>query len=297
MAKSDHDEEGALPWWVGLARQFANLRSESWLRFVLRLSIFAIICVVVIVVIAAIATAFFDFRIVGNQVYFGPLNSSPITYAWVDAAAGFQNSGCFVSKAERVLLEPEGQVHAASDQIRDLARIVKPLIVNGPTGRQWPDEILRRYPPVEVSESVLFYRDWTGPEGESEQSDILEECKLRRELGWGALLAVVLPFQSSPRQDPFEVMDKAHLSPADLVAVPRRMELNAERDGWLTFIVNEAVMSPFSSSSDSVDYYGALKVATQRLSGDPRHRIPMSSIPFIWYSDNAGAFRVKITRP
>jgi hypothetical protein len=47
----------------------------------------------------------------------------------------------------------------------------------------------------------VFYRDWAGPEGEDVHGDILEECKLRKDLGFGALMAVILAHEPSARRE------------------------------------------------------------------------------------------------
>jgi len=150
-------------------------------------------------------------------------------------------------------------------------------------------------PPLD--ESIIFYRDWTGPEGEAVYSDLLEDCKLRKELNWGALLAVILPAQASARADPYEILKNSGLSSSDLIPISAETPLTVERDGWLTFIINEAVISPNSPSRDSQLYYDALKRTAESLTGDPRHRIPLQSIPLIWFADNNGAFRVTVFYP
>lgn len=210
----------------------------------------------------------------------------------VDSTTGFQNSGVFLPKGRKVLLEPEGRIHVASDHIYNLARSIKPLLLKGLPNRPWSEAIRQRYPLPHFDENNVFYRDWFGPEGESHHSDILEECKLRKELNWGTLLAVVMPNEVSSLTDPFEALRTNGLDVGHLVHVPGKRELTADRDGWLVFIINDAVISPYSPSQDSRDYYDALRKTAEDLSGDTRHKIHLRSVPLVWYSDNVGAFRV-----
>jgi hypothetical protein len=107
-------------------------------------------------------------------------------------------------------------------------------------------------------------------------------------------LAVVLETPPSARTDPWEVLKSNKLTAFDLIPVPGEATLIAEREGWLVFIINEAVVSPASPSRDSQLYYETLKLKAEELEKDSRHRIPLQSIPLLWFADNNGAFRVTI---
>lgn len=223
--------------------------------------------------------------------------------ATVEATAGLQNSGIFLHEGDKVILEPEGRIHLAAVQLRNLASAIKPMIVNGLPHKNWPPDIREKYPAPRFDDSNIFARDWIGPGGEQSQSDLYEECKLVKELGWGSLLAVVIPEKTANRSksllassDPFEVLKEAGLSPTDLKPVPSQTEFTAEREGWLSFIVNEAVLSPYAPSQDSREYYGALKQAHQELLRNPTHELYLSSIPLVLFSDNVGTFRVTVKR-
>jgi hypothetical protein len=234
-------------------------------------------------------------RIVTNQMMLGGSERSTTERIIIDATAGFQNSGIYLQKGQRVALEPEGRIHLAIEQLHNLTRSIKPLIVQGLPERSWPESIKNRYPlPDFKNDQDIFYRDWVGPEGESFQSDILEDCKLRKDLNWGALMTIVMPTEVLSQTDPFEVLQSNQLTANQLISVPSKTEIIANRDGWLTFIVNEAVISPFSTSKDARDYYDALKAAVQELSGTARYKVHLRSVPLTWFSDNAGTFRVKV---
>jgi hypothetical protein len=278
---------------------FFNEPFRFWLRL-LGLSL-ALTPAVVLTLISLlfVSTRFFNLRIEDGQVSLGTEEQTIGLQATVESTSGFQNSRVYLKQGEKVILEPEGRIHLASDHLYNFARAAKPLIVNGVPDpqEQWPEEILQKYPMPRLTERNTFYRDWVGPEGDSYPSDILEECKLRRELNWGSLLAVVIPDDKfSAQTDPWEVLSTNSIEPNQLVQVTGRTEFVADRDGWLTFIVNEAVISALSPSQDSREYYDALKRMSQDMSNNPSHRIPMRAIPLVWFSDNAGAFRVKISR-
>jgi len=225
-----------------------------------------------------------------NQVNHQALGS----HATVDAVSGFQSSRIFVRAGQRVTLQPEGRIYIASDQAGTFARAAKPLLVHYLPNRNWPDTVRSRYPLPNFDEKMIFYRDWIGPEGDSYQGDILEECKLRRDLHWGTLLAVILPAEVSSQMDPYEVLAANKTDVTRLVHVPGKTDFVSDHDGWLTFIVNDAVVSPYSSSKDAREFYEALKIAAQELSKSNRHRIPLQSLPLVWYSDNLGAFRITV---
>lgn len=104
-----------------------------------------------------------------------------------------------------------------------------------------------------------------------------------------------MPNQASAREDPYEVLKANGLSVHDLHPLPSEQGIEADRDGWLTFIINEAVISPSSPSQDAQLYYNTLKQAADTLHDNPRHRIPLASIPLVWFADNNGAFRVTVS--
>lgn len=277
---------------------FLNEPFQFWWRL-LGLSLALTPAVVLTLVSLMFAsTRFFNLRIEDGQISFGSEEQTISLQTTVESTSGFQNSRIYLKAGEKVVLEPEGRIHLASDHLYNFARAAKPLIVNGVPNpqEQWPDEVLRKYPLPRLTERNTFYRDWVGPEGDSYPSDILEECKLRRELNWGSLLAIIIPSDKfSAQTDPWEVLSTNALDPSQLVQITGRTEFVADREGWLTFIVNEAVISALSPSQDSRDYYDALKRMAQEMSNNPAHRIPMRAIPLIWFSDNAGAFRVKVS--
>jgi hypothetical protein len=255
--------------------------------------LYAIPLLVLVLALAAVIIVDLLHRVVDGRFYLGEKLELG-AHATVDAIAAFQTSGVEAKQGQKLRLSPDGRVSVAIDHQVHLASAVKGFIVQRSPNGRWPEFILRRYPEIPLTEANVFYRDWAGPEGEEVQGDILEECKLRKDLGWGALMVVVLPHEPSARADPFEVLKAANLSPDDLVPVPHPMTITAPRDGWLAFIINEAIMSPLSPSSDSRMFYDILKKTSEELAGDVRHQIPLRSIPLLWFADNAGAFRIAI---
>jgi hypothetical protein len=277
-----------LPWWLGRLIKF--LHAQPLAGFIVK--VMAVLGIMALVLM--LCGKLMGVRIVAGKMYVG--SNPPVlgAHATVDATAGFQNSGIRLRKGDIVVMRPEGRVHIAMDHANNLATAVKGLIVNKASGHAFSELLKRRYPLPQFDESLVFYRDWNGPEGENTQSDMLEDCKLRKDLGWGALLVVVLPCQPSAREDPFEVLKSCNLSPVDLVGVPAETRLTAEREGWLSFIINEAIMSPLSPSAESQAYYRTLKEAADTIADD-RHKIPLRSIPLTWFADNNGAFRVTVS--
>ena len=106
---------------------------------------------------------------------------------------------------------------------------------------------------------------------------------------------VVLPIQVAATADPLEVLQANGISATEFVDIPGKKEIVAPRDGWLTFIVNDVVVSPYSASQDGKDFYDALKRASEDLSKENRHRIPLQSLPLVFFSDNLGSFRITVT--
>jgi hypothetical protein len=279
------DSVQPLPWWLGILKKAVSSFGAP-----------RVLYAIAVLVLASTGAAFLAVKYLNFNVVEGHINMGGPhelgAHATVDAIAAFQTSGVQVKKGQKVRLTPDGRVSVATDHQVHLAQAVKGFIVQRTPTKRWPASVLKRYPEVPLTESNVFYRDWVGPEGEDVTSDILDECKLRKDLGWGALMFIILPQEPSARSDPFEVLAGARLTPDDLVPLPHAMTITATRDGWLAFIINEAILSPLSPSEDSKLFYSILKNASEELADDVRHRIPLRSIPLIWYADNAGAFRV-----
>jgi hypothetical protein len=255
-----------------------------------------VVALIVSVIVLYVATRFFGLKIKEGKLYLGvyevPLSGS----VTVDATTGWQNSGIRLRKGDRIHLEPSGRVHLAANHLYNLAHVIKPLIIEGSPGRNWSKRLRDRYPPLKLDESNIFYRDWIGPDGEDTSSDMLDGTKIRPDLKWGVLLAVVLPNPISDRNDPMRVLADNDIKTYELIPVTGPIEIEAPRDGWLAFIVNDAVLSPVSGSAESRDFYSALVRMKDDLNDDPRHQLHESSIPLIWFSDNAGSFRVLVSQ-
>lgn len=288
--QTDNTIPSDLPWWLAILHWLFRSR-DGFLRF---LSLLIILTLFLGVMLFA-GIKLFNLRVVAGQVYLGGQRPVLGAHVTVDATAGFQHVGIYIKKGEKLKLNPEGRIHIAMDHAHNLATVVKGILINNTEGKDFADDIKKRYPNPPLDGSIVFYRDWCGPEGETPFSDLLEECKLRKEHPWGALMVVVLPSEVSARADPLEVLKSNKLTPQSLTLVKGETEFVADRDGWLTFIINEAILSPHSTSEDSKKYYESLKAIAGTLTGDPRQRITLRSIPLIWYADNNGAFRIVVT--
>jgi hypothetical protein len=251
----------------------------------------------------------------------------------VESTAGFQNSGIYLKKGDRVVLRPGGRINLAMRQVYTFTGLVKPIIADKlPAGNALNDryksrnqlkdpetgEILQDLTEIDMLKRITtvgrfgqgetFHRDWIGPDGEEVSSEDLDPCLLFRSTSgvtprWGMLLAQVLEDPGTATADPFQVLSRNGLRSDNLIPVSnlQNFTLEAERDGWLTFIINEAVLSGEMGSSQPVqpqsckDYHDILmEVANTFKGGDyrNRYRIVERSIPLIWFADNIGAFHV-----
>ncbi|MEH2087027.1 hypothetical protein [Nostoc sp.] len=286
--------------WLSILSSVTSLRRDQWLRLLALMLVTVLGTLFILMSLLFISTRFFGLRILAGQIFLDPNYQSLGAHVTVDATAGFQNSGIFLKTGQKISLFPEGRIHLASEQIYDFAKSVKPLIVNDKElANRWSAQIKQRYQ-SKPSDKNVFYRDWVGPEGDSEASDILEDCKLQKDMPWGRLLAIIIPgkdFSKIPKDftqsDPFEVLNDNQLKSSQLFSVTNNTEFTADQDGWLTFIVNEAVISQYSPSENAKDYYKALQRAYPDLS-DGRKKMHLGSLPLVFFSDNAGAFRITV---
>lgn len=218
-------------------------------------------------------------------------------YVTVNANAGFQTR-IRVRKGQKVILEPEGHIHIASEQLKNFGDSIRPLIVRGLPNEKWPPDIIK-YGLYKFDKNKEFIRSWIAPGGESFQSKMLQECRLRLDQPWGILMAIVIPSQKiSDLSDPFEVLGSNGLKPNQLIPVPDKKEILVQQDGWLTFIVNEAVISKHSLSSEtSKKYFRAIEQSVQKegLVANSSHSVDFGSVPLVFFYDNVGAFRVHVT--
>jgi hypothetical protein len=252
-------------------------------------------------------------QVKGEQIYFGSIEigriyanpdyQTPGTRITVEATAGFQNSGIYLKKGDTVSLEPDGRVYLALPQIYSFTGLIKSLIAAKlPVGEEYKNYKSVNKPldfAKDLTKDNIFRRDWTGPDGEELDSKDLNQCLLflgnQTQKGrWAMLLAQVMEKPGSATSDPFQVLIDNKLEPSNLIPVPNRKDLEAERNGWLTFIINDAVISKNSQSKPCQDYHEALTRASEdlRSRGDDDHRVPILSIPLVWYADNVGAFHV-----
>jgi hypothetical protein len=158
----------------------------------------------------------------------------------------------------------------------------------------------------------VFRRDWIGPDGEEISSPELDSCLLvparSGQPRWGQLLAQVMKKPVSARTDPFQALAINVLKPEDLQFVSERnhITLEAAQDGFLTFIINEAVFADpsnykpesYPQPEDCKRGYEALFNASKNLTkqGNKNYTIRPGSIPLVWYSDNIGSFQVIVRR-
>jgi hypothetical protein len=112
------------------------------------------------------------------------------------ATAGFQNSGIYLNKGDKVSLEPDGRVHLALGQVYTYADRVKELISDNLSANDYKS-YKDTYSLQPFTKKDVFRRDWIGPDGEEIDSRDLNQCLLfqgnSQQTGrWGMLLAQVL---------------------------------------------------------------------------------------------------------
>lgn len=251
------------------------------------------------------------------------LSHYAISQITIESNSGFQNSGIYLRAGEKVVLDPDGRINLAMLQTSAYTRLAKAIIAyNLPDTKDYLDykkTYLKTFisqPSSEASsqESMnnfaylskltggeVFRRDWLGVDGEKIDSRDLNACLLfqgnsTQTGNWGMLLAQVMANPGSAISDPFEVLQENSVATSELVPITGQdFAFEAPRDGWLTFIVNDAVLSSDGTPERQpcVDYRQALRKASDsmKFQGDT-FRVSDRSIPLTWYSDNLGAFHV-----
>ena len=128
---------------------------------------------------------------------------------------------------------------------------------------------------------------------------MLDGARVLPSVQWGALLGVIIPGSLSNvlnSSDPFKVLKDKGVSTSDIFVVgEEHIDIQASRDGWLTFMVNDAVVSQHASAKISHEMHEALHNAAQELR-ERLHQLDTSTLPLFWFSDNIGSFRVVIRK-
>ncbi len=196
-------------------------------------------------------------------------------------------------------------------------RVVQPIVTSTnppkveptatPTTKELTPEVLREFQKEALGKDT-YRRNWIGPDGEEISSNDLDPCLLvlndSGQPRWGQLLAQVMEKPGSARTDPFKILRDNNLTPRELKFVYERTQTTLEvpRNGYLTFIINEAVFTDSSNytqeslpqKKECIRGYEALLAASKSLKnqGQNDYVIHPGSIPLIWYSDNIGSFQV-----
>ncbi len=295
--------------WEHLLRFFVALSHNGWIRLVAKVTSALLVALTVLAIMLIIGFRYVDLQVKGDRIYLSSIEIGRVhpdtrskklgTHVIVMATAGFQNSGIYLNKGDKVSLEPDGRVHLALRQVYTFAGRVKELIGDKLSANEYKS--YKDVNPLQpFTKEDVFRRDWTAPDGEEIDSRDLNQCLLfqgnsQQKGRWGLLLAQVLEKPGSATADPFQVLEDNNLTSTDLIPVPSQTILEAKRNnGWLTFIINDGVISEKSPSRGCKDYYSALKKASveMHIQNQKDRIIPERSIPLVWYSDNIGAFRI-----
>ncbi len=272
------------PLWRVPFNYIASLSNDERIRLVTAITIAFLLLLGGMVVTLLILVQFFDIKKDKDGIYVSS-KSSPVV-----KALSTPNNPSKVEPSEK--LTPDVPANSPSKV--------------EPSGKLTPDVLL--YFRKQAVEEDVFRRDWIGPDGEEISSKDLDPCLLvpghSGQPRWGQLLAQVMKKPGSARHDPFQTLANNGLKPEDLKLVSERnhLTLKAHDDGFLTFIINEAVFAnPSNYKLESYPQpenckrgYEALDAASsdlreQSLNDYVIHR---GSIPLVWYSDNIGSFQV-----
>ncbi|GEM_PF-2677236 len=298
--------------WQHLLRFFVALSNIGWFRLIAKVTSSVLVALAFLTIMLIIGFHHVDLQVKDDGIYLGSIKIARVitdtnykelnTQVTVMATAGFQNSGIYLHEGDKVNLEADGRIHLAFRQVYTFFGRVKPLIgeyLSPQPGKYKQYKV--NYPLQPFTKEDVFRRDWLSPDGEEISSNDLNECLLfqgnTQEKGrWGQLLAVVMQKPGSATADPFQVLENNKLNTKDLIPYPSLKEIVAPRSGWLTFIINDAVISKQSllKSIDCKNYFVALEEASKELKqqGQIDRIINPLSIPLVWYSDNIGAFNV-----
>jgi len=275
-----------------------NLLNLGWKKLLPLLAIIIVVSVIFTSVVLFLGTRLFGLKIKEGKIYLGVSETVLSPRVEVPATSGWVNSGIFLHKGQKVVLDPSGRALLAMNHAFNLAQTIKPFIINNTPGHNWPESTKKRYPLPNLADTNVFFRRWSGPDGDSIPSDVFDGCRLRTDLNMGTLLAVMIPTDASiDSEDPIRAVKERGLTLTDIHPVSHRIDFVADRDGYIAFIVNEAVMSPYSDSTDSREFYDAIRKVSSELSNDPIHKLYESSIPLLLYNDNMGSFIVVVKEP
>lgn len=231
----------------------------------------------------------------------------------VSPSVGFQNSGIKLTKGDTFSLEVTGAVHVSGYQPYNRARGMRCVIyhhLSQPQRNKYlegfrslsesPDnpeacyEYYAKSAPEGTTNHQEWYRHWVDESGENRRSDMYFGTKLNPS-HWGSLLWVILPSPASEFIDPYEILGGHQLDSSAVDAVRSGDKYVASRDGYLHFIVNDAVISGNSPNERAKAYFGAVERASRSHVNAPQ-QIQAEFIPLYLYGDNRGFFVIRVER-
>ncbi len=217
----------------------------------------------------------------------------------VSATLGWQRSRILYKAGDKVCLEPRGQATVSMPDVEARASVMTALLVRHAPANSRLGQMKRLIPAPVLDASNGFRFGWTGPEGQLGVKDgVFDPCLLSPTDGWGALLAVELGELGYPdldRRDPLQVLHEDRRERDAVRVIGARREYTFETDGYLAFIVNDAVLSP-RSTGVCAEPTTVLPIAQRALAADLGHRIGDETAPLLRYADNGGGFQVRIRR-
>ncbi|MBD2775094.1 effector-associated domain EAD1-containing protein [Iningainema tapete] len=282
--------------------------SNQPLRKLLPYLLSIIVSIILTLLILSVLGEFFGLR---KPIVVSPELKSSTEIVIVESTAGWQDSGIELKENDTVQFDVGGRIHLALRQIINLAEIAKPLII-----QNMSDQELKQVPGSDVQElkknyllpkkktKNTFFRKWLGSEGQQynlggAKSDMLDRCRIVPDRPWGQLLATVFPkgTKISEKDDPLAVLKEAQIQLSTLKTVNNSTmnnTINFNQEGKLAFVINEAVISRQSPFSECRIYYEKLRYQS-KIPESEQYKLDEHSIPMIWFADNVGSFRVKVT--
>ncbi len=209
----------------------------------------------------------------------------------IEAAAAWQMHPVRVSKGQKVRIQSlTGQVHLAGNQLFNQAQFVRAV------SRMKVDEAVRT-----LNADNYFYRTWSTPSGDGGAfpQDTLRDCLMFPEYKWGALMVGFISTAEAESElrakDPYLLLiQRPELRPVPIAGF---RQLEAPSDGYLVFIINEAVLSPLADRRPLVaekyeKFLGALKLLNEHEGRD--HVIEIGEIPLLCFYNNIGSFKIQL---
>jgi|JI10StandDraft_1071094.scaffolds.fasta_scaffold68928_3 hypothetical protein len=238
------------------------------------------------------------------QIWNGSVFAStgaPPELVWVPAVGGWQLSLNRFRAGDRLCLEPRGLAAVAAPDVLNLGGALRGLLVKHAAAGGPLAQLRRSVPAPVLTDANRFRFGWVGPEGGPGADPVLDGCRLRPDVDWGALLGTELTdlgYSDLPLRDPVAVLAEDRRAVDDLRVLGARREWVMTADGHLAFVINDAVVTDRFAPARPLctDATRARAAAERALAADLAHNLAVQPPALAAYGDNAGGFMVAIRR-